>query len=225
MNSRIELGRVAGIPIYLDMMFVLVMLVFGHRYFTSGDTQLMSIGLVIVAGLLLSILLHELGHAFAARMFKVGVREIELTGLGGLAHFSTSLPRSAIARSIIFLAGPAANLLLWLGLGWLTTAVAGLGKPAAVVAIATLASANFYLLVFNLLPAFPLDGGRTLEAWLEPILGTGWAIRIVSVLGLVVTAGCIWWALPANIFMLFLAFILFQANWSALESVRGRGGR
>ena len=65
-GTRMELGRIAGIVIYLDMMFVLVLLVFTYPYFTGGSTQMMSAGLVIVIGLLLSILLHELGHAFAA---------------------------------------------------------------------------------------------------------------------------------------------------------------
>ncbi len=90
MFSRFEIGRIAGIPIYLDMMFVLVLLFFTYPYFTSGSTQAMSAGFVIVVGLLLSILLHELGHAFAGRLFKAHVSHIELTGLGGLAHFERS---------------------------------------------------------------------------------------------------------------------------------------
>ena len=77
----------------------------------------MSAGFIIVVGLLLSILLHELGHAFAGRLFDAHVSHIELTGLGGIAHFERSLPRSAFARSVIYLAGPAVNLALWLGLG------------------------------------------------------------------------------------------------------------
>ena len=76
----------------------------------------MSAGFVVVVGLLLSILLHELGHAFAGRLFRAHVSHIELTGLGGLAHFERSLPRSVFARSAIYLAGPAVNLGLWWGL-------------------------------------------------------------------------------------------------------------
>ena len=87
MNTRIELGRIAGIAIYLDMFFVLVLVIVSSRYFTSGDTQLMSAGLLIIAGLFASILLHELGHAAAARLFNTSVTHIELTGLGGVAHF------------------------------------------------------------------------------------------------------------------------------------------
>jgi Zn-dependent protease len=106
MFARMEIGRIAGITIYLDMMFVLVLLFFTYPYFTAGNTQMMSAGLVIIVGLLLSILLHELGHAFAGRLFSAHVSHIELTGLGGIAHFERSLPRSALARSVIYLAGP-----------------------------------------------------------------------------------------------------------------------
>jgi len=87
MFTRIEIGRIAGIPIYLDMMFVLVLLVLTYPYFIGGSAQAMSAGFVIIVGLLLSILLHELGHAFAGRLFRAHVSHIELTGLGGIAHF------------------------------------------------------------------------------------------------------------------------------------------
>ena len=223
--TRIQLGRIGGIPIHLDMMFVLVMLVFTHRYFTSGDIQQMSAGLIVIAGLLLSILLHELGHAFAARLFGVRTSEIELTGLGGVARFANSLPRSALAKSAIYLAGPAANLVLWQGFEWLASTEVGSAKPMLWLTLGTLSVVNFYLLVFNLLPAYPLDGGHTLEAWLGAVLKSGWPVRIVAVLGLLVTAGCVWMALPTNFWMLLLAFVLFQQNWSALESVGGLGGR
>ena len=226
MNSHIELGRIAGIPIYLDLMFLAVLLFFGSRYFTSGDQQIMAMGLLILAGLLLSILLHELGHAFAGRLFGVRTREIELTGLGGVARFANSLPRSVLAKSVIYLAGPAANLLLWLGFEQIVYAVADLGKPMAFFTFSALAINNYWLLLFNLLPAFPLDGGRTLEAWLSTVLSAAWAIRIVAILGLVVALGCVGLAIQGTFWMLLLAFVLYQSNWTALQSVGGlRGGR
>ncbi len=98
MLTHFEIGRIAGIAIYLDMMFVLVLLFFTYPYFTSGNTQMMSAGFIIVVGLLLSILLHELGHAFAGRLFNARVSHIDLTGIGGVAHFERSLPASAFAR-------------------------------------------------------------------------------------------------------------------------------
>jgi stage IV sporulation protein FB len=221
MLTRFEIGRIAGIAIYLDMLFVLVLLLFTHRYFTSGNTQMMSVGFIIVVGLLLSILLHELGHAFAGRLFGANVSHIELTGIGGIAHFERSLPRSVLARSVIFLAGPAVNLALWLGLGVVAEQAYGGGTPMLAVPLSVLASANLVLAIFNLLPAYPLDGGRTLDAWLGAILGPVWSVRIVACLGLVVAVGVALFALPTGIFLLLIAVFLAQANWQALQSVGG----
>jgi len=218
MFSRMELGRIAGITIYLDMMFVLVLLFFTYRYFTGGDVQMMSVGFIVVVGLLLSILLHELGHAFVGRLFGAHVSHIELTGLGGLAHFERTLPRSALARSAIYLAGPAVNFGLWQGLGVLVGQAASIGNPMLALPLAVLASANFFLLCFNLLPAYPLDGGQTLDAWLGRLLGPVWSVRIVACLGLAVAVGVALYAMP-SIFMLFVALFLAQANWEALRTV------
>lgn len=219
MSTRIQIGRIAGIDIYLDMLFVLVLLIFTYPYFTSGNTQAMSAGVVIVVGLMLSILLHELGHAFAGRLFGARVSHIELTGIGGLAHFERSLPPSVLARTVIYLAGPAVNLALWLGLAALVGDAFGIGRPMLALPLAVLASANFYLLVFNLLPAYPLDGGHTLDAWLGAVLGPTWSVRIVAGLGLAVAAGVALYALPTGIFLLFVALFLAQANLEALRSV------
>jgi Zn-dependent protease len=221
MMNRIEIGRIAGIAIYLDMMFVLVLLFFTYPYFTKGDTQMMSAGLIIVVGLLLSILLHELGHAFAGRPFGAHVSHIDLTGIGGVAHFERSLPRSALARSVIYLAGPAVNLALWLGLEVLAGQAYVNGAPMLALPLLVLSSANYVLLIFNLLPAYPLDGGRTLDAWLGAIFGGIWAVRIVACLGLVVAAGVALYALPTGFFLLLVALFLAQANWQALQSVGG----
>ena len=221
MSARIELGRIAGIDIYLDMMFVLVLLIFTYPYFTSGNTQAMSAGFIVVVGLILSILLHELGHAFMGRPFKARVSHIDLTGIGGVAHFERSLPASAFARSAIFLAGPAVNLALWLGLGALAGSAVGIGRPMLGIPLEELARANFFLMCFNLLPAYPLDGGHTLDAWLGAILGPVWSVRIVAVLGLLVAVALAFYALPTGIFLLFVALFLAQSNWEALQSVGG----
>jgi Zn-dependent protease len=219
MNSRIEIARIGGIPIYLDMMFVLVLIVFSYRYFTSGNTQLMSAGFVIIVGLLLSILLHELGHAFAGRLFKAPVSFIELTGLGGVAHFERSLPASAIKRSLIYLAGPAVNLVLWYALDFLAVEAAASGNPMVALPLALLSYSNFALMIFNLLPAYPLDGGHTLDAWLGAILGPRWATRIVASLGLVVAVGLAYLAIPSEFFLMLVALFIGMANWQALQNV------
>jgi stage IV sporulation protein FB len=221
--GNMEIGRIAGIPIYLDVFFVLVLLLFTYPYFTSGSTQAMSAGFVIIVGILLSILLHELGHAFAGRPFKAQVSHIELTGLGGIAHFERSLPRSVFARTIIYLAGPAVNLGLWYGFDAVAQQARLSGAPNLAFPLERLADFNYLLLVFNLLPAYPLDGGWTLDAWLGRLLGPVWSVRVVASLGLVIAAGLVvLWALPArSILLVFIALFLAMANWQQLQSVGG----
>ena len=89
-----------------------------------------------------------------------------------------------------------------------------------VSALLTLSMINFYLMAFNLLPAYPLDGGHTLDAWLGAILGPAWSTRVVAVCGLAVCAGLVYLAFPTDVWLLILAFVLFQANWLAFDSVR-----
>lgn len=226
MNTRIEIGRIAGIAIYLDMFFVLVLVIVSSRYFTSGDTQLMSAGLLIIAGIFGSILLHELGHAAAARLFNTSVTHIELTGLGGVAHFGSSLPRGVVPRVIIYLAGPAANIALYYAFKNLAVTSAGAAAPLLMLVLFQLATINLYLALFNLLPAYPLDGGHTLDAILGGIFGVIWAQRIVSLLGLGVAAVISFFAiqaLPGTIFLLLIAFIIGEQNWSAFKQVGGFG--
>ncbi len=221
MNSRLELGRIAGIPIVLDMMFVLILVVFSSHYFTSGDSQFMSAGLLIIAGIIASILLHELGHAFMARLFKTGTTEIALTGMGGVAQFSSSLPKSALPRVLIYLAGPAANLLLWLGFGQLAVLATGAGKPVVLFVLLQLASINYFLMWFNLLPAYPLDGGHTLDAVLGKIVGPTWTLRVVGALGIVIALFVAFMALrslPSGLFLLLFAFWLAETNWAQFQS-------
>lgn len=218
MFTRLEIGRIAGMTIYLDMMFMLVLIFFTFPYFTAGSTQAMSAGFVIVVGLLLSILLHELAHALAGGLFGARVAYIELTGIGGVAHFERSLPRSVLARSVIYLAGPVANLLLWHGFDALAGTVASSGHRMLALPLAVLASSNFVLMLFNLLPAYPLDGGHTLDAWVGAVLGPVWAVRIVAGLGLLVAVGVGLYALPTGVFLLFVALFLAQVNWRALHT-------
>ena len=111
--GRMEIFRVGGIPIVLDFLFVLLAGLWSWPYWSGGSATAMSAGFVLMLGLFVSILLHELGHAWAGRFYGVGTREIELNGLGGLCFFERSLPTGVLPRTVIGLAGPFANLVLW----------------------------------------------------------------------------------------------------------------
>lgn len=218
--GQIEIFRVGRIPIHLDFFFVLIAAIWTWPYWRSGTSFGYSAGFVLVVGIFLSILLHELGHAWAGRWFGVGTRAIELNGLGGLCYFDRSLPNSVWARTVIGLAGPFANLVLWLAFDYASMAAGSAGGGLLAHVLSVLATANFLLLIFNLLPAFPLDGGRVLEAWATPLLGAINAMRVVAVLGILVSAALLAYAFPNLIFLLFLAVLLGLHNWQILQSTR-----
>ncbi len=228
MNTRLELGSIAGIPISLDMFFMLILFIFSYPYFTSGDSQMMSMGLLIIAGIVASILLHELGHAVAAWAFKVRVQQIDLTGLGGVIQFGSSLPKGGFKRAAIYLAGPAVNFALAFACGALAGGALAADKQLIAYVLLQLAMINTYLGVFNLLPAFPLDGGHTLDALLGKVVGPTWAQRVTATFGLIIAVLVSLWAiqsLPNGIFLLLLAFFLAELNWAALQQVGGFGRR
>lgn len=198
----VRLGSLGGIPIFLDATFLaaVVTIFFGvtRRQFPSlADYGI--IILVVTAGVFLSILTHELGHALAARRFGLRADEIRIGGFYGLAFLSGS-PATRTDSILILLAGPLANainsilLLLALGIPGLTDTFY-LGAPTFAspitdnlilrVSLQWLAYVNLGMLIFNLLPAFPLDGGRIARLLLGNVLADAVAVRIVAGAGVI----------------------------------------
>lgn len=150
---------------------------------------------LFLAAVLLCVFLHELGHAYAARLFGVRVHDIILLPIGGAARLER-LPARPRDEALVALAGPLVNLgialllapalLLWPRADWLPW----LNNYDARAGVATLALFNFAVFAFNLLPAFPLDGGRvmraTLNAWMPRLRATritSWVARAVALAG------------------------------------------
>jgi len=129
--------------------------------FNSGGY--LALAVVAMLGLFASLILHELAHSLVARRYGLGVGGITLFLFGGVAELVEE-PRSAGSEFWIAIAGPAMSFLL-AGLFGLAALPFG-GAGLAGVLLAYLASINLVLAVFNLIPAFPLDGGRVLRAWL-----------------------------------------------------------
>ena len=173
----IFLFRLAGIPVHLDLSFLLILPLWAlyigrnlpHYFALLGlpqDPRLLQgpypflLGLLAATGLFLSVLLHEVGHALAARRYGVATRRITLWLLGGVAQMER-IPREPMKELVIALAGPLVSLLLFLlfrALPWEAGALGFLGRYLALV--------NLGLALFNLLPALPLDGGRVYRALL-----------------------------------------------------------
>lgn len=178
-------GRVSGIEIrvYGTAVFVLA-----FTFWQMARLPHVSIGTAAaftalsVGSLYLVVLVHELGHAFMGRRFQVPTHRITLSAFGGLAHMSAPAPNPR-AEAFISLAGPATHL-GWIALAWpmsqLVPTVPLAGVPMDVFTYFLLL--NLALFGFNLLPVFPMDGGRVLRALLcrrlHPNLATIWACRV-----------------------------------------------
>ena len=228
-NADIELGRIAGIRIGVNwswlIVFGLIVWTLASGVFPSQNPALSKgtyIAMAIVAAVVFfaSLLLHELGHAIQARREGVEIEGITLWLFGGVAQFKGMFP-SAGAEFRIAIAGP----LVSLGLGILFVVVsvfAGLPGTADGV-VAWLGYINLTLLVFNLLPALPLDGGRVLRSALWYFKGDfPWATRIAADIGrgfgyLFIGAGLFLLIFQSSFSGAWLAFI----GWFLLQAAAG----
>jgi Zn-dependent protease len=173
-----KLGRVAGIDVFLHPTFLLLLAYVG---LTQGG-----IGSVfLVSSVFGCVLLHELGHALTARRFGIATEDITLYPIGGVARLRR-MPRAPGAELLIALAGPAVNVVIVLALA--TARGLGLFGPPELPSVLgafvdVLILINQSLALFNLIPAFPMDGGRVLRALLSGWVGRVRATTIAAGLG------------------------------------------
>jgi Zn-dependent protease len=209
-NSTIRLVKVMGIPISLDpswfLVFALITWILAVNYFPSefGHWSVLQFWLVAaVTSILffLSVLLHELGHSIVALRFKLPVKSITLYIFGGISEI-TSEPTTPLPEFVIAFVGPLTSLVL-AAFFYLVELV--FNSVAPVYAAAKyLAYINFILGLFNLIPGFPLDGGRVFRAIVWAITNNlRRATEIAGLLGQGI----------AFLFILLGVWLLFQGNW------------
>jgi Zn-dependent protease/predicted transcriptional regulator len=189
----IPLFKLAGFQIALDWSWLILAVlitwtlasgVFPFYYPGLTPAAYWSMGVIAALGLFASIILHELGHATVARRYGLPIRRITLFVFGGVAEMEAEPARPA-AEFWVAIAGPIVSFLVGLVFWLLLQAAAGAGAGVSVVGVlGYLATINIILAVFNLVPAFPLDGGRILRAALWYWKGSlRWATRVSSTIG------------------------------------------
>lgn len=221
----INLFKVFGIQLAVHASFVLLLAYYGYEgWVESGVPGLLwSVGLISL--FFVCVILHELGHSLTARRYGVRTSRILLLPIGGMAELE-QIPRKPSAELLITVAGPAVNFVLvalllpfaWHGI--FSEEEVALYSPAGLVI--QLCIANLIMGVFNLVPVFPMDGGRILRALLAirlPYLtATYWAVMVGRVLA-VLLAG---WALYRENYLLavLFMFIFFAGSAEYRQTLR-----
>jgi Zn-dependent protease len=219
MRKSLRVGSVAGIGIFLHWSFLLLAAGLVALFIAwEGPTLTAVSSIAVIFGIFGCVVLHELGHALAARAFDVPTRSITLYPIGGLARLER-IPSEPMKEFWIAVAGPAVNVAIALVLGALVIATGRPLSPSVLTEpfqdpIKTLAWMNVGLAAFNMLPAFPMDGGRVLRAILALNRDYASATQTAANVGQVMAMlfGLIG-ILIGNIVLIFIAvFVYFGAR-------------
>jgi Zn-dependent protease len=229
-----HIATIGGIPIYIHWTFgfLIIWIVISALWSSGGDWSYAGWRLLLVGGLLVSVILHELGHAFAAAAFQIPTRDITMYPFGGVASIE-KLPEKPTQELVIALAGPLVNFLiigvisagLFIGgLGWEGDMgyYFGLRRPTVADYFFQLAYLNFFLAAFNLLPAFPMDGGRVLRAILAMRFPYEKATTIAATVGQVFAGLFVLLGIFGNIVLILIGFFVYIAAESEKKAVEGR---
>jgi Zn-dependent protease/CBS domain-containing protein len=187
MRWSLRIGSLGGTAILIHVTFLLFLIWLGAIYYRQGGADAAWQGTIFIVLLFLCVLLHELGHVFAARRFGVQTHDVTLWPFGGIASMER-MPEKPSQELIVALAGPAVNvviaagILLWLGPRLNPDSLTQIQDPAVSLA-AKLAGANIILVLFNMIPAFPMDGGRVLRALLAMRMGNARATELAATIG------------------------------------------
>lgn len=187
MSWSLKLGRVFGIPIFIHWTFLILIGYLLYWHLGRGDDLATTIeGVGYVLAIFGCIVLHELGHALAARHYGIPTTDITLLPIGGVARLQR-MPERPSEELVVALAGPAVNVLLAGGLYVIGVRPPADMDPATVLVsgpfLPRLMFVNIFILLFNLLPAFPMDGGRVLRALLAMVMPYAVATRSAASIG------------------------------------------
>jgi Zn-dependent protease len=209
-----KLGRFAGVDVYIHATFWLLIGWIALSHILQGDPLVQTLaGIAFILALFACVVLHEFGHALAARHYGIPTRDITLLPIGGVARLER-MPEQPIQEFWVALAGPAVNVViaaLLFAFLTLTNTLESLdGMSVASGSFVTrLLIVNISLVLFNLLPAFPMDGGRVVRALLAMRLEYTRATQIAASLGQAMALLFGFIGLFSNPFLLFIAFFVW----------------
>ncbi len=229
MGKSIKIGRLFGIDLKVHISFLLI-LVWGA--FQYGDSAGPMYGILVTLALFSLVLLHELGHSLAAMQYGITVKDIILLPIGGVARLER-MPEKPIQELVVAIAGPAVNValaaMLFPVVLFLDTSNSSWSfrlhnGPGLLNLLTFLLIANIILVIFNMIPAFPLDGGRVFRAFLGFFLDYPKATKIAVFVGRIFALAMGFAAIFVlrNPFMALIAFFIFMAGGQEGQAVAAR---
>ncbi len=188
MRWSIKIGRFAGIDVFMHLTFLLLIGWVALMHWRHGQSIAAAlVGVVFIVAIFVCVVLHEFGHALMARRYGVATRDIILLPIGGLARLE-KIPSQPVQELWVALAGPAVNVVIAMALFiWLQVTAAW--EPMQSLTVTTgpvlerLMAVNLFMVAFNMIPAFPMDGGRVLRAALATRLAYSRATQIAASIG------------------------------------------
>jgi len=225
MKWNIRIGNFLGIDVFLHTTFLIMILWIGISYWLQGNGIAAALtGVGYILALFGSVVLHEYGHALTARKFGVKTKNITLYPIGGVASLER-IPEKPKQELLVALAGPAVNLVISAAiLSWLLITSSLQPLTAAGIMegsfLQRLMIANLALVGFNLIPAFPMDGGRVLRALLAMRLEYTVATQTAASIGQVLAFVFGFVGLFSNPFLVFIAFFVWIGAQNEAKMVR-----
>jgi Zn-dependent protease/CBS domain-containing protein len=227
MPWSITIGTIAGTAIRIHLTFLLFLVWIGVGQAMAGGAAAGWSAVLFVSLLFGCVVLHEFGHIAAARRYGIRTPEVTLYPIGGVANLER-LPDKPSQELVVALAGPAVNIViaivLVVGLGATLDAddLARLQEPGQERLAARLLVANVFLAVFNMIPAFPMDGGRVLRALLAMRMGSVKATRIAATIGQALAVALGFAGFFGNPILIFIAIFVYMAAGAEDEAVAFR---
>ena len=231
MKGTLKLGSVAGIKIEVHWTFTLLLIwVVFLDLQRGGNIDSALLNIIFILLLFVCVVLHELGHALTARKYNISTRRITLLPIGGVASLE-KMPEKPAQELMVALAGPAVNILIALILLLVVPLRTYLGMdPESLETLLTTASldtllfylliANIMLVAFNLIPAFPMDGGRVFRALLSFKLDRIKATEIAASLGQGLAVVFFILGLFFNPFLVLIALFIFIGAYGENKMVK-----
>ncbi len=226
MKNSLYIGKIAGIKILLHWTFPIIIIWIIFSNLRNGlNTEQITWSVLFILALFVCVTLHELGHALAARRYHIQTKDITLLPIGGVARLE-KMPEKPMQEMIVALAGPAVNLVIvvtlftFLRLTKLPTDLSAVTHVTADNFLLSLAIVNVWLAVFNLIPAFPMDGGRVLRALLSLRINRILATKIAASIGQALAVAFVFLGFFGNPFLIFIGLFIFLGAMAEYEQVK-----